>query len=406
MSRDVCAFCKKEIVPPMKGFRNGARGTFLCEDCIKLTYQSLMAHEKKIKPVRRAGKRMTPKEMKAELDKYIIGQDDAKVALSIAVYNHYKRLDIKSDVKLAKSNVLLLGPTGCGKTLLAQTVAELLDVPFAIADCTTLTEAGYVGDDVENVILKLIQAADGDISKAERGIVFLDEVDKLAKSQVGANLTKEPSGEGVQQALLKMIEGTTANVAPSGGRKNPNEKCVPVNTENILFICGGAFPGLEGIINQRTATKNTSIGFGANVEKEKEKSVGEALKFVCTEDLVQYGLIPEFVGRLPVIVSLNELDEDDMVSILTEPKDSIVNQYKELFKYDGVELEFTPESLKSIAKETIKRKTGARGLRGILEEILKDSMYSIPSEEGIAKCIVEEGGKVHIVKKQVEDIAC
>ena len=348
---------------------------------------------------------MTPREMKHELDKYIIGQDDAKIAMSIAVYNHYKRMDIDSDVKINKSNILLMGPTGSGKTLLAQTIAKMLDVPFAIADCTSLTEAGYVGDDVENVVLKLIQAADGDVNKAEHGIIFLDEVDKIAKSNVGASLTKDPSGEGVQQALLKLIEGTTANVAQSGGRKNPNERCIPVNTENILFICGGAFPGMEEIVNKRTATKNTAIGFGSNVEKEKEKEIGEALKLVTTEDLVQYGFIPEFIGRVPVVVSLDELDEEAMMKILTEPKDCIVNQYKEIFKYDGVELEFTPEALKEIAKETIKKKTGARGLRGILERILKEAMFNIPSEDNIEKCIVSKGGKVDLVRRK-EKQAC
>lgn len=307
--------------------------------------------------------------------------------MSIAVYNHYKRMDIDSDVKINKSNILLMGPTGSGKTLLAQTIAKMLDVPFAIADCTSLTEAGYVGDDVENVVLKLIQAADGDVNKAEHGIIFLDEVDKIAKSNVGASLTKDPSGEGVQQALLKLIEGTIANVAQSGGRKNPNERCIPVNTENILFICGGAFPGMEEIVNKRTATKNTAIGFGSNVEKEKEKEIGEALKLVTTEDLVQYGFIPEFIGRVPVIVSLDELDEEAMMKILTEPKDCIVNQYKEIFKYDGVELEFTPEALKEIAKETIKKKTSARGFKGYLERILKEAMFNIPSEDNIEKCI-------------------
>lgn len=298
-----------------------------------------------------------------------------------------------------------MGPTGSGKTLLAQTIAKMLDVPFAIADCTSLTEAGYVGDDVENVVLKLIQAADGDVNKAEHGIIFLDEVDKIAKSNVGASLTKDPSGEGVQQALLKLIEGTTANVAQSGGRKNPNERCIPVNTENILFICGGAFPGMEEIVNKRTATKNTAIGFGSNVEKEKEKEIGEALKLVTTEDLVQYGFIPEFIGRVPVVVSLDELDEEAMMKILTEPKDCIVNQYKEIFKYDGVELEFTPEVLKEIAKETIKKKTGARGLRGILERILKEAMFNIPSEDNIEKCIVSKGGKVDLVRRK-EKQAC
>lgn len=398
----VCHFCNTKIVYPRKGYRSPVNNNFICDNCIRICYKALSVKEAKesSKPIRKNGEMMTPKEIKAELDKYIIGQDEAKKTISIAVYNHYKRMEMKTNVKITKSNVLLIGPTGSGKTLIAKTVADMLDVPFAIADCTSLTEAGYVGDDVENVLLKLIQAADDDIKKAEHGIIFLDEIDKLAKVNAGASITKDPSGEGVQQALLKLIEGTVANVPPHGGRKNPAEKTIPMNTENILFICGGAFPGLEDIINKRISANDSSIGFGAKVGKENKKNVTEALKQVSTEDLIQFGIIPELIGRLPVVVSLEELNEDTMVDILTKPKNSIVNQYKELFKYDGVELEFTDEALKEMAKETIKRKTGARGLRGIMEKTLKETMFMLPSEDDIEKCIVEKGGNVKIVRDQ------
>ena len=399
MSR-VCQFCEKILSPNDIGCVSQINGELICEKCIKRCTQMILSRGKAEKANKKI-KKMVPMEIKSELDKHIIGQEDAKVSIAIAVYNHYKRMNIKSDVKIAKSNVLLLGPTGSGKTLIAQTVAKLLDVPFAIADCTSLTEAGYVGEDVENVLYKLLNAADGDVSKAEKGIVFLDEIDKIACSRLGANLSKDPSGEGVQQALLKLIEGTVANVSSSGGRKNPNDKFIEINTENILFICGGAFQGLESIIN-----KTTSIGFGANVEKEKEKTVGEAFKEVSTEDLIEFGLIPELIGRLPIVVSLDELTEDAMVEILTKPKNSLVNQYKEIFKYDGVDLDFTTESLRDIARETMKRKTGARGLRGILEEILKQSMFTIPSDGDVVKCIVKEGGKIDLIRKEGQKTAC
>ena len=404
MSR-VCQFCEKILSPNDIGCVSQVNGELICEKCIKRCNQMILSRGKAEKANKKI-KKMVPMEIKSELDKHIIGQEDAKVSIAIAVYNHYKRMNIESDVKIAKSNVLLLGPTGSGKTLIAQTVAKLLDVPFAIADCTSLTEAGYVGEDVENVLYKLLNAADGDVSKAEKGIVFLDEIDKIACSRLGANLSKDPSGEGVQQALLKLIEGTVANVSSSGGRKNPNDKFIEINTENILFICGGAFQGLESIINKRVQTKTTSIGFGANVEKEKEKTVGEAFKEVSTEDLIEFGLIPELIGRLPIVVSLDELTEDAMVEILTKPKNSLVNQYKEIFKYDGVDLDFTTESLRDIARETMKRKTGARGLRGILEEILKESMFTIPSDGDIVKCIVKEGGKIDLIRKEGQKTAC
>lgn len=404
MSR-VCQFCEKILSPNDIGCVSQINGELICEKCIKRCNQMILSRGKAEKANKKI-KKMVPMEIKSELDKHIIGQEDAKVSIAIAVYNHYKRMNIESDVKIAKSNVLLLGPTGSGKTLIAQTVAKLLDVPFAIADCTSLTEAGYVGEDVENVLYKLLNAADGDVSKAEKGIVFLDEIDKIACSRLGANLSKDPSGEGVQQALLKLIEGTVANVSSSGGRKNPNDKFIEINTENILFICGGAFQGLEKIINKRVQTKTTSIGFGANVEKEKDKTVGEAFKEVSTEDLIEFGLIPELIGRLPIVVSLDELTEDAMVEILTKPKNSLVNQYKEIFKYDGVDLDFTTESLRDIARETMKRKTGARGLRGILEEILKQSMFTIPSEGDIVKCIVKEGGKIDLIRKESQKTAC
>ena len=336
----------------------------------------------------------TPEEIKKVLDEYVIGQEDAKKTLSVAVYNHYKRINNedeknnKDDVEIKKSNILLLGPTGSGKTLLAQTLAKILNVPFAIADATTLTEAGYVGEDVENILLKLIQAADYDIEKAERGIIYIDEIDKISRKSENPSITRDVSGEGVQQALLKIVEGTTASVPPQGGRKHPHQELIQINTENILFICGGAFEGLEKIIDQRTGKK--AIGFGAEKKEIAKKSRTEVFKELLPQDLLKFGLIPEFVGRLPIVSTLEELDKDALVNILTKPKNALVKQYQKLFKLDNVELEFEKEALESIVDKAIERKTGARGLRSIIEEIMRDIMFEIPSNPKIEKCIITE----------------